>query len=46
MYAEGNDTFFTRYVAAHIVFTRDAIGAVSALVLHQNGRTPIFTRDG
>lgn len=36
--AEGPDAFFLREVDARITFTRDASGAVDALVLHQGGR--------
>ncbi|MBX9617346.1 MAG: serine hydrolase [Caulobacteraceae bacterium] len=36
--AEAEDAFFLRVVDARIVFTRDAAGAVSGLVLHQGGR--------
>ncbi|MBX3476863.1 MAG: serine hydrolase [Brevundimonas sp.] len=36
--AEGADAFFTQGIDARIVFTRDAAGQVTGLVLHQNGR--------
>ena len=36
--AEGPDAFFTQGIDARIVFTRDAAGQVTGLVLHQNGR--------
>lgn len=35
---EGPDAFFTRGVAARIVFRRDAAGKVDGLTLHQGGR--------
>jgi CubicO group peptidase (beta-lactamase class C family) len=38
MFAESTDAFFVRVVDARISFTRDAAGAVTGLVLHQNGR--------
>lgn len=36
--AEGNDAFFLSEVDARLTFTRDATGAVTGVVLHQNGR--------
>lgn len=38
MAAEAPDAFFLQGVDARIVFTRDAAGQVTGLVLHQNGR--------
>jgi serine-type D-Ala-D-Ala carboxypeptidase/endopeptidase len=39
VYASAKDRFFYKVVDAQIEFTRDAAGAVTGLVLHQNGRT-------
>jgi len=38
LYAEDKDKFFLKVVAAKVSFTRDDKGAVSGLVIHQNGR--------
>lgn len=38
LFAESEDMFFLRAVNAQISFSRDASGAVTALVLHQGGR--------
>ncbi len=38
VFASGKDAFFYKVVDAQIVFQRDASGAITALVLHQNGR--------
>jgi CubicO group peptidase (beta-lactamase class C family) len=37
VYAEKRDAFFLKVVEAQLTFTRDAAGAVTGLVLHQNG---------
>lgn len=38
MLAEGSDAFFLRDIDARITFTRSDAGAVTGLILHQNGR--------
>lgn len=38
LYAEGKDKFFLKVAAAKVIFTRDDKGAVSGLVIQQNGR--------
>ncbi len=38
IFAEGGDRFFYKVVDATLEFRRDASGAVTSLVLHQNGR--------
>jgi serine-type D-Ala-D-Ala carboxypeptidase/endopeptidase len=37
VFAEKRDAFFVKVVDAQLTFTRDASGAVTGLVLHQNG---------
>jgi hypothetical protein len=37
VYAKKRDAFFLKVVDAQLTFTRDAAGAVTGLVLHQNG---------
>ncbi len=43
-YPESETAFFLKVTDAQIEFTRDAAGAVTALVLHQNGRNITGTR--
>jgi CubicO group peptidase (beta-lactamase class C family) len=38
LFPEAEDMFFVRAVNAQVSFTRDAAGAVTALILHQGGR--------
>jgi hypothetical protein len=38
VFAEKRDELFLKAVNAQVSFTRDASGAVTGLVLHQNGR--------
>ena len=38
VYASAKDTFFYKVVEAQLVFERDAQGAISGVVLHQNGQ--------
>ncbi|HEU4815425.1 serine hydrolase [Janthinobacterium sp.] len=38
VYASAKDTFFYKVVEAQLVFERDAQGAITGLVLHQNGQ--------
>ena len=38
VYASAKDTFFYKVVEAQLVFQRDAEGAISGVVLHQNGQ--------
>lgn len=38
VYASAKDTFFYKVVEARLVFQRDAEGAISGVVLHQNGQ--------
>jgi serine-type D-Ala-D-Ala carboxypeptidase/endopeptidase len=38
IFAETDSTFFLRAVDAQLTFTRDPGGAVTGLVLHQNGQ--------
>ena len=44
VYASAKDTFFYKVVEAQLVFQRDARGAISGLVLHQNGQAMPATR--
>ncbi len=37
LFAESDGEFFLKVVDAQVTFTRDAAGAVTGLVLHQNG---------
>ncbi|GLQ98135.1 serine hydrolase [Dyella mobilis] len=46
IYASAKDHFFYRVVDAQIDFERDASGKVTALVLHQNGKTMRAPRAG
>ncbi|MEO5822583.1 MAG: DUF3471 domain-containing protein, partial [Vicinamibacteraceae bacterium] len=39
VFAEKRDAFFVKAVDAQLTFTRDASGAVTGLVLHQNGKS-------
>ena len=38
LYPEGPDKFFLKVVDAKVSFTRDDKGAVTGLIIHQNGR--------
>jgi CubicO group peptidase (beta-lactamase class C family) len=44
LHAESDGEFFVRAVDAQISFTRNAAGAVSGLVLHQNGQNLVAAR--
>ncbi|MDB5039277.1 MAG: Beta-lactamase [Candidatus Eremiobacteraeota bacterium] len=46
IYAKAKDRFFYKAVNAQLDFTRDAAGAINGVVLHQDGDTTVFTRDG
>ena len=39
LFAESDTEFFLKIVDAQVTFTKDA-GAVTAMILHQNGRDP------
>ena len=38
VFASAKDEFFYKIVAAQLTFTRDSVGKVNGLILHQNGR--------
>jgi hypothetical protein len=44
LFAEREDEFFLKVVDAQVTFTRDASGAVTAMVLHQGGQDMRGTR--
>lgn len=44
MFASAPDTFFSRLTGSHLVFQRDAEGAITGLMLHQSGMAKFAKR--
>ena len=45
VFPEAEDKFFLKVVEAQLEFVRDAGGAVTSVILHQNGMDQTFTKE-